>query len=104
MDVDRERLELAVRVVAAGLTLIDPALPADEGVSVGAADVEALSARELDVLHLLARGLPNKGIAHRLGISEHTVKYHVSAILAKLNAESRTEAVAVAARLGLIAL
>ena len=54
------------------------------------------------MLQLLAEGLPNKAIAGRLQITEHTVKYHVAAILAKLGAQTRTEAVARAARLGLI--
>ena len=60
--------------------------------------------RELEVLRLLAEGLPNKGIASRLGISDHTVKFHVNAILGKLGAQSRTEAVTRATRLGLIML
>ena len=54
---------------------------------------EELTAREREVLQLVALGLPNKTIAGRLGISEHTVKFHVAAILAKLGAGSRTEAV-----------
>jgi DNA-binding NarL/FixJ family response regulator len=58
----------------------------------------------LEVLQLLAEGLPNKTIAYRLGISEHTVKFHVNAILGKLGAQSRTEAVVRATRLGLILL
>jgi len=66
--------------------------------------VEELTPRERHVLQLLAEGLPNKAIADRLGISEHTVKFHVSAIMSKLGAQSRTEAVTRAARLGLIIL
>ena len=66
--------------------------------------VEALTPREAEVLHLIAEGLPNKTIAARLSISEHTVKFHVNAILTKLGAQSRTEAVVRATRLGLIAL
>lgn len=65
---------------------------------------EGLTPREFQVLRLLAEGLPNKSIARRLGISEHTVKFHVNAILGKLGAQSRTEAVTVATRLGLISL
>jgi len=61
-----------------------------------------LTARELDVLRLLAEGLPNKAIAQRLAISEHTVKFHLNAILGKLGAQSRTEAVVQAIRRGLI--
>ena len=66
--------------------------------------VEPLSARELDVLHGLAEGLSNKQIARALGISEHTVKFHINAILGKLGAQSRTEAVVRATRAGLILL
>ena len=66
--------------------------------------VERLTARELAVLRLVAEGLPNKTIALRLGISEHTVKFHVNAILGKLGVASRTEAVVRATRLGLIFL
>ena len=65
---------------------------------------EALTTREQEVLQLMAEGLPNRGIAKRLSISPHTVKFHVASILAKLGAESRTEAVHVGARRGLIAL
>jgi two-component system, NarL family, nitrate/nitrite response regulator NarL len=66
--------------------------------------VEELTPRELEVLLLLAKGLPNKSIAQRLDISEHTVKFHVNALLGKLGAGSRTEAVVRATRLGLIFL
>lgn len=66
--------------------------------------VEALTPREAEVLKLIAEGLPNKTIALQLNISEHTVKFHVNAILTKLGAQSRTEAVVRATRLGLIAL
>ncbi|MBI1880571.1 MAG: response regulator transcription factor, partial [Chloroflexi bacterium] len=63
-----------------------------------------LTPRELEVLQLLAEGLPNKAIARRLDISDHTVKFHVNAILSKLSAQSRTDAVVRATRLGLILL
>ena len=65
---------------------------------------EPLTARELQVLSLLAEGLPNKAIAARLGISDQTVKFHVAAIIGKLGAANRTEAVRLAVRRGLIAL
>ena len=65
---------------------------------------EALTPREKDVLALLADGYRNREIAERLGISEHTVKFHVGAILTKLGAGSRTEAVTLAARQGLLML
>ena len=66
--------------------------------------VEALTARERQVLGMLALGLANKEIASRLSLSEHTVKFHVAAILGKLGAASRTEAVAIGIRQGLILL
>ena len=65
---------------------------------------EPLTARELQVLALLAEGLANKAIASRLGISDQTVKFHVAAIIGKLGAANRTEAVRLAVRRGLIAL
>ncbi len=60
--------------------------------------------REQQVLQLMAEGFTNKAIANQLGISQHTVKFHVNSILTKLNAQSRTEAVVQATRVGLIAL
>jgi DNA-binding NarL/FixJ family response regulator len=68
------------------------------------AAAEALTHREVQVLELLAEGLPNKAIAVRLGISDQTVKFHVASILAKLAASNRTDAVRRAVRRGLIAL
>jgi len=65
---------------------------------------EPLTPREIEVLQLLAEGLSNKRIAARLAISEHTAKFHVAAILGKLAAETRTDAVVRAARAGLILL
>jgi DNA-binding NarL/FixJ family response regulator len=65
---------------------------------------DALTPREVEVLGMIAEGLGNKIIAWRLGISEHTVKFHVSSIFAKLNASSRTEAVTLGIRHGLIML
>ena len=65
---------------------------------------EPLTAREIEVLSLLAEGAANKEIASRLKISEHTVKFHVSAILGKLGAATRTEAVSRGYREGLIAM
>ena len=64
----------------------------------------ALTARELEVLALLAEGASNKLIARRLGISTHTAKYHVASLIGKLDAVSRTDAVTHAARLGVINL
>ena len=105
--VDPAPLVAAVRAVAEGLVVIDPAFPASvlptRGELLGS-PTEELTPRESEVLQLLAEGLPNKQIALRLGISEHTVKFHVDAILGKLGAHSRTEAVTRAARLGLLVL
>jgi DNA-binding NarL/FixJ family response regulator len=67
-------------------------------------DVEPLTARELDVLTLMAEGLPNKAIASRLGISDQTVKFHVAAICGKLDAGNRTDAVRRALHRGIIPL
>lgn len=102
-DAAPDALAAALVAAARGLVVLDPALadPAllrrDEG-----PEAEPLTAREAEVLQLLARGLPNKLIADILGISENTVKYHVAAILEKLGVHSRTEAVVRAARLGLV--
>jgi DNA-binding NarL/FixJ family response regulator len=65
---------------------------------------EPLTVREVQVLELLAEGLPNKAIAARLGISDQTVKFHVAAISGKLGAANRTDAVRLAVRRGLITL
>ncbi len=65
---------------------------------------QTLTAREIEVLRMLAEGLGNKMIARDLGISDHTVKFHVGSILTKLGAASRTEAVTLGARQGLISL
>lgn len=65
---------------------------------------EPLTQREIQVLELLAEGLPNKAIAGRLGISDQTVKFHVSSISGKLGAANRTDAVRRAVRRGLITL
>ena len=74
------------------------------GARVPGIDVEPLTAREIQVLELLAEGLPNKAIARRLGISDQTVKFHVAALSGKLGAANRTDAVRRAVRRGLIAL
>jgi DNA-binding NarL/FixJ family response regulator len=78
--------------------------PSDVSVWSTPEDVEALTPREVQVLELLAEGLPNKAIALRLSISDQTVKFHVSAICGKLGAANRTDAVRRAVRRGLITL
>jgi two-component system, NarL family, response regulator YdfI len=89
----------AIEAAAAGLTAFGPdeldlLIPAADAIEQESDSVlEALSAREIEVLALMAQGLANKNIADRLNLSEHTVKFHVSSILAKLGASSRTEAV-----------
>ena len=103
--------ELADRLAAIladvpGLRLAAPGEPADATLVAGrerTPDPEvALTARELDVLALLAEGASNKAIARALAISVHTVKFHIASLFDKLDAEGRTEAVAQAARLGAI--
>jgi DNA-binding NarL/FixJ family response regulator len=66
--------------------------------------VPSLTPREQEILGMLAEGLPNKAIASRLGISDHTVKTHLEAIFDKLGASTRAEAVARAVRAGLLLL
>ena len=103
-DVGAAGLQAALTAVAQGMLVLDPELtPVAPHAPPGDA-VEALTRRELEVLRLLAEGSPNKAIAYRLDISEHTVKFHVNSIFTKLQAQSRTEAVAIATRLGLILL
>jgi len=102
-------VDLAVRSADAGLVLLDLPLAATSlalrSLAAGTAEsMEPLTARELQVLQLVAQGLPNKGIARRLGISENTAKFHVASLCGKLGASSRTEAVTLAARRGLILL
>ena len=82
----------------------DPAAHDDHDLLASDALHEALTPREVDVIELLAQGLPNKAIADRLGISDQTVKFHVASIYGKLGAVNRTDAVRRAARHGLIAL
>ncbi|ABS25124.1 response regulator transcription factor [Anaeromyxobacter sp. Fw109-5] len=100
-----DALAAAVVAVARGLAVLEAPLagewlrPPDAPLA-----AEGLTRREREVLALLAEGLANKAIAARLGISEHTAKFHVNAILGKLGVESRAEAIVRAARLGLVAL
>jgi DNA-binding NarL/FixJ family response regulator len=100
-DAPREELFDCIRRVHAGETCIPPALVAK--LAAGMSN-EALTSRELDVLILLARGQSNKEIGGSLYISETTVKSHLRSVFMKLNVVSRTEAIAVATRRGLIQL
>ncbi len=106
-DATPQEIEGAVQAVNAGLVVTMPGSLTDllpEAQTFAEALAEPLSERELEVLDLLAEGLSNKLLAHRLSISEHTVKTHVASIFAKLGASSRTEAVSQAIRRGLIML
>jgi len=102
----REELFQAIRVVYSGGSLLQPVVAARllRQFSGAAALPEQLTERELEVLRQLAKGCQNKEIATELWISERTVKFHVSAILAKLAVGNRTEAVSKAAQLGLVEL
>ena len=100
-------LAAAVQSVVNGLTVTDPRLAgrsASTAPSSAAMAEPPLTGREREVLALVAAGLPNEAIALQLGISEHTAKFHVSQILSKLDAGSRTEAVTRAASQGLLVL
>jgi DNA-binding NarL/FixJ family response regulator len=109
-DAESDEIAGAVRAVTAGLAVLDRSLSGriratgSDDPGAASAPGEALTAREREVLQLMAHGLPNKNIAVRLGISPHTAKYHVASILAKLGATSRTEAVTLGARLGYVAI
>ena len=88
-------------VDADAFLLASPELPADLDES---PFVESLTPREIEVLELVAEGLPNKAVAVRLGISDQTVKFHLTSISGKLGATNRTDAVRRAVRRGLITL
>ena len=96
----------AVEAASTGLAVVDPhdleALLLASNPTTASAESTVLTPRELEVLRLMAEGAANKNIAWKLGISEHTVKFHVASILAKLNASTRTEAVAIGIRKGMI--
>ena len=100
----------AIEAAAVGLTAFGPeelnlVLPAVNSAEIDPEPaLEAWTAREIEVLALMAHGLANKEVADRLRISEHTVKFHVSSILSKLGASSRTEAVTTGLRDGLLVI
>jgi two-component system nitrate/nitrite response regulator NarL len=102
-DISGERFMDALTVLTQGLAVLEPRflrLPTSDDELL----LEPLTPRERDVLELLAEGLSNKAIARRLEISDHTVKFHLNAVLSKLGATSRTEAVTRALRAGLLTL
>ena len=110
-DATEDELVAAVRAVGEGLWVGAPGLVGDlirlSGRRESSSEdslVEQLTAREMEVIQLMAQGLANKQIALALGISEHTVKFHLSSLYAKLGISSRTEAVKRGIELGLISL
>lgn len=107
-DATAAELGAAMTATAAGLIVLHPdALTASPATLSGSPDVidgVALTRRELEILEMMAEGLRNRAIATHLGISGYTVKFHVASILAKLGAASRTEAVTLGVRHGLISL
>jgi NarL family two-component system response regulator YdfI len=109
-DVSPDQLVAALQAAASGLFVLHP-VHANEALPAGSAPAraldelaESLTRRELEVLQMLAGGLSNKEIAARLSISDHTVKFHLASIFGKLGAASRTEAVSIGIRRGLILL
>lgn len=111
----REEMFHAIRVTMQGGSLLQPVIASkllrhmgqrqDMHISLAQQpSYETLTERELEVLKLLAQGMPNKEIAAHLVISERTAKFHISSIMGKLGATNRTEAVALAAQKGLITL
>ena len=100
-DLSPAQLDAALRAVAVGLRV---SLPAVSDGPDAAEPRPLLTPRELEILDCLGEGLSNKAVARRLGISAHTVKFHLEAVFTKLSAGSRAEAVAKALRRGLINL
>ncbi len=102
----------AVKAVASGLVVLHPEIinnlqlqtPTNLQPQIDIKFIQTLTPREIEILQMLTPGLSNKAIAKQLNISDHTVKFHVSSIFQKLNVSTRTEAVAVGVRLGLIML
>jgi DNA-binding NarL/FixJ family response regulator len=107
-DPTAEQLCRAIDAVTAGLVVLHPSVVAALGprrrVSIGQSGAlsQPLTPRETEVLGMIAEGLGNKIVAARLGISEHTVKFHIASIFAKLGAGSRTEAVRIGIQRGLV--
>jgi len=111
-NVSSAEIAAAIEAVAAGLFVFHPAdidsIPtlrppqSETGPELGEPLVEHLTPREIEVLQLLSAGLGNKEIAARLNISEHTAKFHVASIMGKLGAATRTEAVTLGIRHGLV--
>lgn len=109
-EISTQQLQAALQAVAAGLMVVHPAeasmlmqTPTSSATEI-VPFTQPLTNREREVLQMLATGLGNKEIAARLVISDHTAKFHVASILGKLGASTRTEAVAIGIRHGLILL
>jgi DNA-binding NarL/FixJ family response regulator len=101
LDASAEQIGIALQAAAAGLGVFPPD-HLDTSYEPRAPSI--LTARETEVLRMIAEGLANKEIAWRLGISDHTVKFHVSAVLGKLGVASRAEAIGAGIRQGLLML
>lgn len=102
--VSGERLLAALGALVQGLAVLEPAFLSGAHIDEDTFASEPLTPRERDVLGLLAEGMSNKAIARQLDVSDHTVKFHLAAVLSKLGARSRTEAVTRAVRAGLLTL
>jgi DNA-binding NarL/FixJ family response regulator len=102
MEATTHQLVVAIAATVAGFAVTLPRPPA--GPSEATRIAEDLTAREVEVLRLMARGYRNKQLASALNISEHTAKFHVSSVLAKLGARTRTEAVTIGMTRGLVAV
>lgn len=105
-DASPEQIAAAIDAVTAGLIALHPDVlrPVPRGVAGDTGEERALTTREREILEMMAEGLSNRMIASRLGISMYTVKFHVASILGKLRAGTRTEAVTLGVRSGLISL
>jgi DNA-binding NarL/FixJ family response regulator len=102
MDATTHQLVTAIAATVAGFAVTLPRPPVAPAEAMRIA--EDLTAREVEVLRLMARGFRNKQVATLLNISEHTAKFHVSSVLAKLGARTRTEAVTIGMTRGLVAI
>jgi two-component system nitrate/nitrite response regulator NarL len=100
--VSARQLDIATRAVAAGLMVRMPGLPAASGFAAAEDPPQPLTPRETEILALVGKGMSNKAVARRLGISVHTVKFHLEALFDKLDATSRAEAVAKGLRGGIL--
>ncbi len=103
-DVSAAQLDAALRAVFAGLLVRSAVMPENSVGFAPAEDMPLLTPREREVLGLIGEGLSNKAMARRLGISVHTVKFHLEALFTKLDATSRAEAVTKGLRGGVIEL